>query len=179
GGFYAATLGQTLNSKYTIIRKLGWGQHSNIWLARVTDDSQLQRCVAVKILSAHATEVQGQLANELAFLQRINVASRSSGHAGRNHVVALLDDFQLTSAHGSHICLVYEAAGSFSTVFKGNNKQLPVNQVKNLARQLLLALDFLHRECHIVHTDIKSDNILIKLNDANKVLVQEIEDPLP
>ncbi|KAF9230901.1 kinase-like domain-containing protein [Melanogaster broomeanus] len=98
---------------------------------------------------------------------------------GRSHVVTLLDDFQLTSAHGSHICLVYEAAGSFSTIFKGNNKQLPVNQVKILARQLLLALDFLHRECHIVHTDIKPDNILIKLNDADKVLVQEIEDSLP
>ncbi|KAF9236548.1 kinase-like domain-containing protein [Melanogaster broomeanus] len=150
---------------------IDWSNHAS--------ESQPQHCVAVKILSAHATEVQGQLANELPFLKLINEASKSSGHADRSHVVTLLDDFQLMSIHGSHICLVYEAAGSFSTIFKGNNKQLPVNQVKNLARQLLLALDFLHRECHIVHTDIKPDNMLIKLNDADKVLVQEIEDSLP
>ena len=34
GGFYPATLGNKLNSRYTIVRKLGWGQHSSVWLAK-------------------------------------------------------------------------------------------------------------------------------------------------
>ena len=34
GGFYSATLGTKLNSTYTIVQKLGWGQHSNVWLAK-------------------------------------------------------------------------------------------------------------------------------------------------
>jgi serine/threonine-protein kinase SRPK3 len=34
GGFYPATLGTRLNSRYTIVRKLGWGQHSSVWLAK-------------------------------------------------------------------------------------------------------------------------------------------------
>jgi serine/threonine-protein kinase SRPK3 len=34
GGFYPATLGSKLNSRYTIVRKLGWGQHSSVWLAK-------------------------------------------------------------------------------------------------------------------------------------------------
>jgi serine/threonine-protein kinase SRPK3 len=34
GGFYPATLGNKLNSTYTIVRKLGWGQHSSVWLAK-------------------------------------------------------------------------------------------------------------------------------------------------
>jgi serine/threonine-protein kinase SRPK3 len=31
-------------------------------------------------------------------------------------------------------------------------QNLPVPYVKDIARQLLVALDFLHRECRIVHT---------------------------
>jgi serine/threonine-protein kinase SRPK3 len=34
GGFYPAALGNKLNSTYTIVRKLGWGQHSSVWLAK-------------------------------------------------------------------------------------------------------------------------------------------------
>ncbi|KAF9237968.1 kinase-like domain-containing protein, partial [Melanogaster broomeanus] len=175
GGFYAATLGHTLNSRYTIIRKLGWGQHSSVWLARDTG----QRYVAVKILSSHATQVQGRLANELAFSQRIQDMSKSSAHVGGNHLTAPLDNFQLTSAHGSHLCIVYEAMGSFSSTFQGQTKKLPVNMAKNVARQLLLALDFLHRECHIIHTDIKPDNILIKLDDPDKALDLDVGGPPP
>jgi hypothetical protein len=34
GGFYNVSLGTTLNSRYKIVRKLGWGQHSSVWLAK-------------------------------------------------------------------------------------------------------------------------------------------------
>lgn len=34
GGFFAASPGIVLNSRYSIVRKLGWGQHSSVWLAR-------------------------------------------------------------------------------------------------------------------------------------------------
>ena len=35
---------------------------------------------------------------------------------------------------------------------KVNNIGLPVPLVKVVVRQLLMALDFLHRECQVVHT---------------------------
>jgi hypothetical protein len=34
GGFYPAVLGTKLHSSYTIVQKLGWGQHSNVWLVK-------------------------------------------------------------------------------------------------------------------------------------------------
>ena len=34
GEFYAAALTSSLNSRYTLIGKLGWGIHSSVWLAR-------------------------------------------------------------------------------------------------------------------------------------------------
>ncbi|KAF9237257.1 kinase-like domain-containing protein [Melanogaster broomeanus] len=148
GGFYAATLGHTLNSRYTIIRKLGWEQHS------------------IKRYRASGNNAFSPLLIDLTPVDM----SKSSAHAGHNHLTAPLDNFQLTDAHGSHLCIVYEAKGSFSSTFQGQTKKLPVNMVKNLARQLLLVLDFLHRECHIIHMDIKPDNILIKLDDPDKPL---------
>jgi serine/threonine-protein kinase SRPK3 len=34
-GYFPAWLGQSLlGGKYVIVRKLGWGQHSSVWLAR-------------------------------------------------------------------------------------------------------------------------------------------------
>ena len=36
GGFYAAALTSSLNSRYTLVSKLGWGIHSSVWLARDT-----------------------------------------------------------------------------------------------------------------------------------------------
>ena len=111
-----------------------------------------QRYVAVKILSTHATEVQGRLANELDILQRINTHVKAYPGHGRKHIATLLDHFTVTDRHGPHLCLVFEALGAFngSVYYPGQN--LPVPFVKDIARQLLLALDFLHRECRIVHT---------------------------
>jgi len=41
--------------------------------------------------------------------------------------------------------------------------------LKQILILLLLALDFLHSECHIIHTDIKEENILLGLVDSSIV----------
>ncbi|KAG1724359.1 serine protein kinase Sky1, partial [Suillus lakei] len=157
GGFYHATLGNKLNSTYTIVRKLGWGQHSSVWLAAKHEGGRERQHVAVKILTAHATQVQHQLSNELGLLQLVRDLVGKSRNPGRAHVVSLLDSFEVSSTQGRHLCLVHEAMGIFP---KFSSLGLPVPLVKVMAKQLLLALDFLHRECHVVHTDLKPENIL-------------------
>jgi serine/threonine-protein kinase SRPK3 len=159
GGFYPAVLGTKLHSRYTIVQKLGWGRHSNVWLVKDEKQHQMQY-VAVKILTAHATQAQRQLANELGLLRRVQNLAEKSRNPGRDHVITLIDSFEVSSSHGSHLCLVHQAMGKFSTI---DSRGLPIPLVKILAKQLLLALDFLHRECNVVHTDIKPDNILVKL----------------
>lgn len=173
GGFYPATLGNKLNSTYTIVRKLGWGQHSSVWLAKHGGEHEW-RYVAVKILSAHATQVQLQLSDELGFLQSVKDLARESRHPGQAHIVALLDSFEVSSTQGRHLCLVHEPMGIFPKVDGG----LPVPLVKVVAKQLLLALDFLHRECHVVHTDLKPDNILVELDSVDAAIKIQ-EEPRP
>lgn len=34
GGYYSTSPRDTLHARYAILRKLGWGQHSNVWLAK-------------------------------------------------------------------------------------------------------------------------------------------------
>ncbi|RJE27037.1 CMGC SRPK protein kinase [Aspergillus sclerotialis] len=47
---------------------------------------------------------------------------------------------------------------------------LPVKVVKVITRQLLLGLDFLHRECGVIHTDLKPTNILLELENLNSTI---------
>ncbi|KAG6239087.1 hypothetical protein E4U25_001127 [Claviceps purpurea] len=50
GGYHPVSLGDTFDSeRYTILRKLGYGLYSTVWLAR---DSKCQRFVALKVLRA-------------------------------------------------------------------------------------------------------------------------------
>jgi serine/threonine-protein kinase SRPK3 len=115
-----------------------------------------QQYVAVKILTAHATQVQRRLADELSLLQHVRDLAGKSKHPGRAHVIALIDSFEVSSIQGNHLCLVHEATGTFP---KMDRLGLPIPLVKLVTKQLLLALDFLHRECHVVHTGAFSANV--------------------
>ncbi|KAF9508639.1 hypothetical protein BS47DRAFT_1350109 [Hydnum rufescens UP504] len=173
GGFYPATLGHNLSPTYTIVQKLGWGQHSSVWLAK-HEGRHKPQYVAVKILTAHATQVQRQLSDEVGLLQLVREVAGKSRNPGKNHVAALVDSFEVSSTQGNHLCLVHEAMGRFPKI---NGIGLPIPLVKVVAKQLLLALDFLHHECDIIHTDLKPDNFLIKLHDLDTAL--EIEEGNP
>ncbi|KAF9472717.1 kinase-like protein [Pholiota conissans] len=169
-GFYAPSLTSTLNEMYTLIGKLGWGIHSSVWLARDIRQQHIhQRYVAAKILSTHASEVQGKLAHELDVLRRIN-KNDAKTYPGRKHVATLLDDFTIADHHGPHLCLVFEALGDFKGSVYPSGTRLPLAAIKSIARQLLLALDFLHRDRKIVHTDLKPENLLLSLPDAEQVI---------
>ncbi|KAM6504154.1 Protein kinase-like domain containing protein [Amanita muscaria] len=179
GGYYSPSSRATLHARYTILRKLGWGQHSNVWLAK---DSRTDEYVAVKILSAHATEVQGKVACEGEILEKIQHQGSSSNHLGSSHVLGLRDHFNLTSNHGNHLCLVTDVLGSTLLSLRDQlgGGGFPTRLVKKIASQCLLALDFLHSECEVIHTacDISSycnhnsrrskgprDHIQVKLTD--------------
>lgn len=72
-------------------------------------------------------------------------------------------------AHGicyGHHCIVMERYGVnlFEYAMARGFKGLPMYQIQDIGRKILLGLTLLHEECHVVHCDIKPENVLITLD---------------
>ena len=86
-----------------------------------------------------------------------------------NHIVKLYADFQ----DGNYRYLVMEFVdGTTLENLRGNNEKgyLDQNVVINILMQLLETLVYLHDNCHIMHRDIKPDNIILERNGNIKLL---------
>ncbi|KKK26969.1 serine protein [Aspergillus rambellii] len=167
GGYHPVTIGETYNNgRYVVVRKLGWGHFSTVWLSR---DTTTGKHVALKVVrsAAHYTETA---IDEIKLLNRIVQANPS--HPGRKHVVSLLDSFEHKGPHGVHVCMVFEVLGEnlLGLIKRWNHRGIPMALVKQITKQVLLGLDYLHRECGIVHTDLKPENVLIEIGDVEQIV---------
>lgn len=167
GGYHPVTVGETYNNgRYVVVRKLGWGHFSTVWLSR---DTTTGKHVALKVVrsAAHYTETA---IDEIKLLNRIVQAKPS--HPGRKHVVSLLDSFEHRGPNGVHVCMVFEVLGEnlLGLIKRWNHRGIPMPLVKQITKQVLLGLDYLHRECGIIHTDLKPENVLIEIGDVEQIV---------
>ncbi|KAK3372347.1 kinase-like domain-containing protein [Podospora didyma] len=172
GGYHPVTIGEKFNNgKYTVIRKLGWGHFSTVWLSR---DNTTGKHVALKVVrsAAHYTETAK---DEIKLLSKIVQANPN--HPGRRHVVSLLDDFEHKGPNGNHTCMVFEVLGEnlLGLIKKWNHRGIPMPLVKQITKQVLLGLDYLHRECGIIHTDLKPENVLIEIGDVEQIVKRVVK----
>lgn len=100
-------------------------------------------------------------------MERIAQVSPKSSHPGRDCVSQIVDDFEVVGPTGKHVCMVYQLLGAniAKQSTQAQMQHLPYHAVKQITRQLLQALDFLHTECGVIHTDISPSNICIELPD--------------
>ncbi|OJJ50695.1 hypothetical protein ASPZODRAFT_137844 [Penicilliopsis zonata CBS 506.65] len=167
GGYHPVTVGETYNNgRYVVVRKLGWGHFSTVWLSR---DTTTGKHVALKVVrsAAHYTETA---IDEIKLLNRIVLAKPE--HPGRKHVVSLLDSFEHKGPNGVHVCMVFEVLGEnlLGLIKRWNHRGIPMPLVKQITKQVLLGLDYLHRECGIIHTDLKPENVLIEIGDVEQIV---------
>uniref|UniRef100_A0A8C7K839 non-specific serine/threonine protein kinase n=1 Tax=Oncorhynchus kisutch TaxID=8019 RepID=A0A8C7K839_ONCKI len=161
GGYHHVKIGDLFNGRYHVIRKLGWGHFSTVWLAW---DIQVKRFVAMKVVKSaeHYTETA---VDEIKLLR--SVRNTDPDDPKREMVVQLLDDFKISGVNGTHVCMVFEVLGHhlLKWIIKSNYQGLPLPCVKTIIRQVLQGLDYLHTKCEIIHTDIKPENILLTVNE--------------
>uniref|UniRef100_UPI0037E704E6 SRSF protein kinase 1a n=1 Tax=Semicossyphus pulcher TaxID=241346 RepID=UPI0037E704E6 len=161
GGYHHVKVGDLYNGKYHVIRKLGWGHFSTVWLAW---DIQVKRFVAMKVVKSaeHYTETA---VDEIKLLR--SVRNSDPDDPKREMVVQLLDDFKISGVNGTHVCMVFEVLGHhlLKWIIKSNYQGLPLPCVKSIVRQVLQGLDYLHTKCQIIHTDIKPENILMSVDE--------------
>uniref|UniRef100_A0A3Q3W561 non-specific serine/threonine protein kinase n=1 Tax=Mola mola TaxID=94237 RepID=A0A3Q3W561_MOLML len=161
GGYHHVKIGDLFNGRYHVIRKLGWGHFSTVWLAW---DIQEKRFVAMKVVKSaeHYTETA---LDEIKLLR--SVRNTDPSDPCREKVVQLLDDFKISGTNGTHVCMVFEVLGYhlLKWIIKSNYQGLPLPCVKSIVQQVLKGLDYLHTKCKIIHTDIKPENILLTVNE--------------
>lgn len=143
--------------------------------------------------------------NEVAMYERME--QRSSDHPGRGVIRVLLDSFQV---HGpgpqQHWVLVHPPLvhNIRSIVRRTKPQALPLAGLRHVLFHLFFALDYVHRECEIIHTgesycqsffpvpiliigkpfpvDIKADNIMFGANDLSvftEAEEEEMQSPSP
>lgn len=79
--------------------------------------------------------------------------TKSNSYLGAGHVLGLVDEFEHSGPYGNHVCLVSKPMGPDMTKYRRlfPKARIPLATMKTIARQPLLALDFLHDICGIVH----------------------------
>ncbi|KAL1632779.1 serine/threonine protein kinase, CMGC [Neofusicoccum ribis] len=173
GGYHPVQVGEQYNNgRYTVVRKLGWGHFSTVWLSR---DNNTGKHVALKVVrsAAHYTETA---LDEIKLLNKVVEANKD--HPGRAHVVSLVDSFNHKGPNGVHVCMVFEVLGEnlLGLIKRWNHRGIPMPLVKQITKQVLLGLDYLHRECGIIHTDLKPENVLIEIGDVEQIVKTYVND---
>ncbi|KAK3311581.1 CMGC protein kinase [Chaetomium strumarium] len=178
GDYYPVNIGDLLDSDtYQVVGKLGFGRTSSVWLAR---DLRARKYVALKIF----TRWEGETCrDEFQTCKAIEEAGHS--HKGRSYLRTALDQFTIDRPGGlPHHCLVQKPLWDTwgDLLYRNPNRRFSQALLKVSLQQLLSALDYLHTECKLVHTDISEHNILHSIVDKDilKAYVkEEFKTPTP
>jgi eukaryotic-like serine/threonine-protein kinase len=144
-------LRELLEGRYRIERELGRGGMAVVYLA---EDVKHDRQVAIKVLDA----ALGRAVGEERFLREIAIAAKLS----HPRIVPLLDS---GSTGGVLYYVMPFVRGESLRARLDREKQLPVEEALDLARQVAGALAHAH-DHGVVHRDIKPENILLSGSEA-------------
>ena len=142
-----------LGTSYRVIRELGGGGMSRVFLA---EETRLGRQVVIKVLPPE----MGAAVNTERFEREIQLAARLQ----HPHIVPLL------TAASSGDLLYYIMpfiAGESLRAKLAREGELPVAEAAKILREVVDALSYAHRN-GVVHRDIKPDNVL--LSDGHAVV---------
>jgi len=135
-----------------------------------------EKYVALKVVKSAPHYIE-TAADEIRLLEAIRDADPMD--VKRERIVRLMNHFTVRGVNGMHTCLVFEALGCslYKLIVKNNYQGLAIAQVRNIIRQVLEGLDYLHSKCSIIHTDIKPENILLVIDNA-AAMNQQIDDEI-
>ncbi|PWY96538.1 kinase-like protein [Aspergillus sclerotioniger CBS 115572] len=164
--FYPVRLGEIFENRYQVVTKLGFDLTNNQY-------------VALKIY-VHTSLFH----REVPVYNHINQHLHTSTHRGRHNIRRLLDSFRVSSQGGTHAVLVSVPAQmslrDMKLVFRKDG--FDEMFVKGAITELLQAVDFLHTQGKIVHTDIHPGNMLLGTWDDQSLKAledKELVSPVP
>lgn len=156
GGYAVISVGDVIESKYKVVRKLGWGVYSTVWLA---EDDEAHKRVAIKVQKSSPEYVRAAH-NEIALLRTIMREVKLEDCPGARCLVKLVDEFELSSPNGNHPSMVFEVLGHSILGLLQTQDRCSVPTATYITCQVLEGLSFLHTRCGVMHTDVKPENVL-------------------
>ena len=173
---------ELLDSKYLILKKLGWGHFSTVWLAFNLADKKLY---ALKIQKSNKKYLESAYDEEaickvLAENYQKSEWTKSlrqyfknptlQAAKEHNHCLQIYDWFNHHGSQGKHFTMAFEVLGKnlLAMIKQYDYRGIPVPLVREITRQLLLALDYMHRICKLIHTDLKPENITFALSEREE-----------
>lgn len=150
-------IGETFkDGRYVVLSKLGWGHFSTVWLVADTVTGTRGALKVVKSASHYTEAARDEV--------RLLSCAKERDPNDMQHCCRLLDHFEHSGPHGRHVCMVFEVLGDnlLSLIREYSHRGIPIPVVRHLTRQVLVALNFLHTVCGIIHTDLKPENVMLK-----------------
>ncbi|KAJ1970340.1 serine/threonine protein kinase, CMGC [Dimargaris xerosporica] len=171
GGYHPIKLHDRFkDGRYVVVRKLGWGHFSTVWLAL---DTHRDRHVALKVVKSAKNYTEAAL-DEIKLCDKVVQANPKA--LGHQHVVQMLDHFKHQGPHGTHVCMVFEVLGeNLLSLIRRYRKRggLPVPLVKDVTRQIAQGLDYMHHDCQMIHTDLKPENVLVCIANVETMIREQ------
>ncbi|POO02430.1 Serine/threonine protein kinase [Trema orientale] len=156
-GHYVFAVGENLTPRYRILSKMGEGTFGQVLECF---DNEKKELVAIKIVrSIHKYREAAMI--EIDVLQRL-----ARNDIGGSRCVQIRNWFD----YRNHICIVFEKLGPslYDFLRKNSYRSFPIDLVRELARQILESVAFMH-ELRLIHTDLKPENILLVSSEYIKV----------
>ncbi|KAK8098446.1 kinase-like protein [Apiospora kogelbergensis] len=167
GGFHPVKLGDRLHSDFEVVAKLGNGGFGTVWLCEEGYAYEGNtNWKAVKVIAASESNEDNPELKTIRELQDQGVTRAQWETAG---IMLPSRHFWIEGPNGRHLCLVFPVMGP------NLRSQLEASSetIKDILAQAGRSLQFLHRH-GICHGDFRTDNILLHVNDVEKLSRKEM-----
>uniref|UniRef100_A0A1I8ATD6 non-specific serine/threonine protein kinase n=1 Tax=Steinernema glaseri TaxID=37863 RepID=A0A1I8ATD6_9BILA len=153
---YRAEAGDVLNGVYVLLRILGSGANSTVWLTWHPNHLQFY---AIKVMRRRS-RAEERARNEIEALKTVR---------GKPGIVQYVEDFTVRSGTAIHVCIVTEVLGpNLATLIESTNYEehrldsyrqyLP--WLRTVARGILEGLRSFE-ECQLAHSNVKPENVVV------------------
>lgn len=150
--------GELLQFKYVLKREVGQGNFAAVWLA---EHRHTKKPYILKIFGFSRRDIAEM---EIETLEKISAVKDAHPTTG---LVDFVGSFDLKKKHRYKV-IVFSDLGQdiLHTMKTFYPTGFPIAHVKNITRQLLTHLHYLHSRCKFIHTDLKLENILRRITDS-------------
>ncbi|MCR4989283.1 MAG: Stk1 family PASTA domain-containing Ser/Thr kinase [Lachnospiraceae bacterium] len=147
--------GMMISERYEILEKIGTGGMSDVYKAK---DHKLNRFVAVKVLKQEFSE-------NANFVSKFRVEAQAAAGLMHPNIVNVYDVGQ---EEGVHFIVMELVEGITLKKYIEKKARLSVKEAISIAIQVSMGIEAAHKN-HIIHRDIKPQNIIISKDGKVKV----------